>query len=165
VLHQLSTKCCLCYNLVFCCSNNTHIFHKVCAKLKYQPGRLKVNQMYYSLIPNRKWLSSRSHAYHQTKVAAFNGLPYTTLIEIPVFGSSHRYLILAPSGFNWNTSRTGQYITADQMLNCIAPPLLHHSSRTLTELPLQLDSTSLFTKCSTVHYPHLRITDPKPYLN
>jgi hypothetical protein len=98
------------------------------------------------------------NAKHQIKVTAFHGVCHATLIEIPVFCSSHRYLILLPIGFNWITSTTGQYITADQIFNCIVPTLLHHNSRTLNELPLQLYSESLFTTCSTVYFPHLCIS-------
>jgi len=59
------------------------------------------------------------------------------------------------------TSTTGQYVIFHQMFNCTLHSLVHHSFRTLTELPLQLDRMQFFTKCATVCYPHFCITVPK----
>jgi len=62
---------------------------------------------------------------------------------------------------NWMTSTTGQYIIFHQMFKCTLHSLVHHSSKTLTKLPLQLDRMQLFTKRATVCYPHFCITVPK----
>ena len=49
------------FYLILLCSLNTHIFHTPCAKIKYQPGHLKVNQDW-----GHKIATFNIHKYHKS---------------------------------------------------------------------------------------------------